>query len=1034
MQKHRISTNIGRNQKVIVELSQTWDLLEILSLRFTQIDAYTSMCSDYGVVVGRISANNGLGMPNARVSIFIPIQDEDVDNPVISALYPFTTVSERNEQNYRYNLLPSRQQHGGHSPTGTFPDQIDILTREEVLEVYEKYYKYTVKTNESGDFMIWGVPVGVQTIHVDVDLSDIGCFSLRPDDFIRQGVGVDSFKNSYTFKSSQDIDSLPQIVSFDQSIEVYPFWGNEDLCEIGITRTDFDLSSKGIKIEPTAYVIGSIYSDQGTNTVNKNCSVKGKMGRKCDLTTFGAVIEMIRFTPFTDENGRPQLEHYEVNEDIDDDGTFVLPIPMNMDYLYTNEFGENEYTNNPNKGIATSSCYRLRISGKNETLGRVRTVASYLVPNIREYTNDVDKSYAFTTNWDDYPTSAVSDSTVVFKTIQGSYYPEDYFYRLTYNKVYTISSFMGSEYGLKGDNFLGLKEIVPKEDDDCESSVLTPPTNFAIRKFSFGILLAIIINAFERVMYIAFINVIQVIIIPLQLLWSFHIRKWRPFGFFDLIIEQLQRLGTLHLGIVTYPDCESCDEVEDDREITEVTDDPSERYQKVGDGIAIRDILTNSNIPSSPFTPYCHPDTTKNELILSGGTSSYVPFSGQPQTLDLIEFNILSTPSVVYYIKLKEYHPHSGATPSDIANLTGLTVNTYTQLNLERFSSCSGGYLHDDSNNNNTWLRWFSAGTSTTEYVWTGVTYEIYSSNVLITGNTTTHGINELSLPTGCKSYSRIYNDDPDDYNSISIKQTYCAVSTDVPYTGATSVDGMVCSNPGDIIVGQAIYENESNPCRTCSTRSGFSEFRYGVFTIIPAAGFANWKPNKLAIKEYSSRKLVAKMFCEGIINFSFVDNWLSGSLYMFPFKSKVKWNKEEILDLNNRGTKYCEHLVHFKTKEESSGGAVKRFYYKSTKYDPTLDRFSLTPIGVNINKPTLGHPTTMVDMGPRDEFIKEICVDPSLDPNCSVVRSIGSSSYQNMKEMIWLYIDYRTEGNLYSYLGFLQNDWSCTRGILLIL
>ena len=43
--------------------------------------------------------------------------------------------------------------------------------------------------------MIWGVPVGNQTIHVDVDLSDIGCFSLRPYDLQRLGICVDGFKN-----------------------------------------------------------------------------------------------------------------------------------------------------------------------------------------------------------------------------------------------------------------------------------------------------------------------------------------------------------------------------------------------------------------------------------------------------------------------------------------------------------------------------------------------------------------------------------------------------------------------------------------------------------------------------------------------------------------------------------------------------------------------------------------------------------------------------------------------------------------------
>jgi len=268
MQKHRISTNIGKDQKVVVELKNDFDLLEILSLKFTQTEAYSSMCSDYGVVCGRIFVNNGFGVPNARVSIFIPISEQDKNDPVISELYPYTTVEDRNDNGYRYNLLPSRKQHGGHEPTGTFPDQQDILTREEVLEVYEKYYKYTVKTNDAGDFMIWGVPVGTQTIHVDVDLSDIGCFSLRPDDFIRQGLGVDKFKNTYSYKSSNDLDTLPQVVSFNQTIEVYPFWGNEDLCEIGLTRTDFDLSSKGVKVEPKAYLLGSIYSDQGKNTIN----------------------------------------------------------------------------------------------------------------------------------------------------------------------------------------------------------------------------------------------------------------------------------------------------------------------------------------------------------------------------------------------------------------------------------------------------------------------------------------------------------------------------------------------------------------------------------------------------------------------------------------------------------------------------------------------------------------------------------------------------------------------------------------------
>jgi hypothetical protein len=140
IQKHRISTNIGKDQLVTVELKQDYDLLEILSLKFSQTDVYTSLCADYGVVCGRVIVNNGFGVPNARVSIFVPLSNIDEDDPVISALYPYKNISDRNDDGYRYNLLPARKQHGGHEPTGTFPDQLDVLNREEVLEVYEKYY------------------------------------------------------------------------------------------------------------------------------------------------------------------------------------------------------------------------------------------------------------------------------------------------------------------------------------------------------------------------------------------------------------------------------------------------------------------------------------------------------------------------------------------------------------------------------------------------------------------------------------------------------------------------------------------------------------------------------------------------------------------------------------------------------------------------------------------------------------------------------------------------------------------------------
>ena len=905
MQKYRILTEIGKDKKVTLELKQDYELLEILSLKFSQKQAYASYCSDYGVVCGRISVNNGLGIPNARVSIFVPLKDKHQNDPVIKSLYPFESIEDKDDNGYKYNLLPSRKQHGGHEPTGTFFDQSDILSREEVLEVYEDYYSYTVKTNESGDFMIWGVPVGPQTLHVDVDLSDIGCFSLRPDDFIRQGKGVDNFKNKYKFKSSTDLLSLPQIISYNKSITVYPFWGNEDYCEIGITRTDFDLSSRGVKIEPKAYLLGSIFSDSGKNTVNKNCIPAKHTGDKCSLVSHKAIIEVIRFTSAKDGLNRPILESYELHEDIEEDGAFVLPLPMNMDYIYTNEFGENEYTNDPNKGVPTSACYRFRISTKNQDLGRVRTTASFLVPNIREYNendDEVEKSYAWSLNWSDYPTNALNDN-IIFKNVDGAFYPQDYFYRFNYNKVYSVSQFVGSYFAnniFSKENFIGIKQIAPKEEDDCENSVVTPPVNWGTMNTTFAILLAIIVNTFERIIYYAFIAAVQVLIIPFQFLWEFRIYvkyviDWRPFDFFDsMVIEPLQRFGTIRLGIAIYPECETCDNLDYNVPIPSTNSDPEGLYLKIGTGYAIPDTFMTTYGCSSYIDG--NASVTRLYFIIPqaacGGANTTISFS------------------------------ETGYTQNDVINSTGRYIvkfnNSQDHVTLNLIPETINGatvYYFDDTSLNS-----YSSGNPPSG----PQGYKLFDSKVRIDGGSSS-GLNS-ELAGGCQDYSTVYNE-------AIVKSTYCVDTANVDYgqlSTANLVPGSQCA-PGKFVAGQTIYSTDNNKCETCDTHSGYSEFRYGLFTIVPAASTDNWGSNFNAITEYSRRKLVAKLFCEGLTNYSFIDNWLTGALYMFGFKAKVRWDNEEILDLNYRHTRYCKDVVYFKVG--SLENPDKRFYYRSTYF-----------------------------------------------------------------------------------------------------
>lgn len=982
-QKYRIRTNIGEDNLIKVELQQNWELLEILSLKFTQEDIYTSTCADYGVVCGRISVNNGLGIPNARVSIFIPLDENDELDPVISALYPYKQVEDLNQDGYRYNLLPARKQHRGHEPTGTFPDQEDILTREEYLEVYEKYYKYTVKTNTSGDFMIWGVPVGNQLIHVDADLSDVGCFSLRPDDFIRQGFSKESFKNSYQFKASSDFASLPQIVSFDRTIDVSPFWGDVDICQIGIVRTDFDLSDLGVRVEPKAYLIGSVFSDQGNNSVNKNCQPRTKMGNKCDLISEKATIEAIRFTNKKDSNGRPILETVTIDGDVDESGSFVVNIPMNTDYIITNEFGENEITNDTNKGVATSGVYRFRISIKNESLGRVRTVASYLVPNIREYnTNDseIDKSYSWSLKWEDYPIGALNND-ILFKSIDGVYYPQDYFYHLDYNNVYTVSSFMGSF----DSGTLGINNILPPIENDCESTVVTPPVNFGklVRNFS-SRLMPIVLN-FERILVLAIITLIQIVIVPFQALSRIGVITFIVGDtFFDeKVIEPLQRQGTRKLGIVTYPECETCGDDDINFNSEENGDDLDNVYVTVGGGTAYPDTVV-SNIcgfadsDSEVTRIYLQFPNSISGCSLTGATPTGITVSELTSNQQRYILRVNNTPLYVNLLVFVE-------TITDGANV-------------------NHDFYYFDDFNRITWVDG-SPPLETFEYT-------IYDSFTPVLSEDNL--VENISF-SSCSNYMKVYNED-------IVGGSYCTTGNTILYSNLsiTDIENSTFCSSGKILSGQVIRKNDLNPCLTCGTHSGYSEFRNGVFTIVPAANISNWKSNTDAINEFYKRKLIGKSFCESNIDYSFIDNWLSGALYFFPFKSKVRWNNEEELDLDYRRTRYCDKLIYFKVG--TIDNPDKRFYYRSSYFD-----------GVSFDadiRNTLGKPTTLVNLGSRDEFINEVCINSSDDGTCSILRNLNSSSYQNFTEMLGLYINNKMDilNNNVDIFSFFSNNSFITR------
>ena len=493
---YRIRTTPGQDKNLVIQVDQDFEQLEILSLKIRQDDVYLRMCSDYGVIAGRVFANNGYGLPNAKVSVFVPILPEDENNPIISTIYPFKTLEDTNDDGYKFNLLPYLPSYSQHVPTGTFPSRKDALVNQTAVELYDKYYKYTVTTNDSGDYMIFGVPVGTQTLVMNLDLSDMGEFSLAPADLVRMGVATEEQFNGNQFKSSATFSELPQIIVINKTIEVSPFWGQEEICQIGVTRSDFDVtSSANIDISPTAIFMGSLMSSTEKSAVKTSSVSQKQTGELCKMITGPGEIIGITQTIFQDNYGLPVLKRADLPSGgklIDGDGVWMFDVPMNNDYVYTNEFGEKVLSEDPSKGIPTTGKYRFKIKWQQSTsISEDYKRGYYIVPNIREkgWTNPnndpllsnpssiewqkAQKSYTFSLDWSAYTTSTTYNLTN--PDIAAAVNCEDTFYQFDYNKVYTTASLVDNHKSSKNkEKFLGIKRI---DDDTCEDSVNRYPVN-----------------------------------------------------------------------------------------------------------------------------------------------------------------------------------------------------------------------------------------------------------------------------------------------------------------------------------------------------------------------------------------------------------------------------------------------------------------------------------------------------------------------------------------------------------------------------
>lgn len=536
---YRIRTEVGNDSPINIplQLTQEFENFEILSLKLNVDGDYHKYVSDEGIIVGRVTtANNGLGIPNVKVSIFVA-KGESEQTSAEAIEYPYSAPTDTNNDRIRYNLLPSSSNVVCYQVIGTLPDKQEMLDNRTLCEVFDKYYKYSTVTNEAGDYMLTNVPTGNHRLHIDIDLSDIGPFlSQKPRDMINNlGIDKNKFDSPTKFKKSKDLDSLAQVLTQNKTVYVNPYWGDttdEHNDELKLTRCDLSVN---YEFKTSAVFLGSVVTDQKGNYISKNCTPNNGAGRMENLVTGEGSIEMIRKTI----NGK--VEQYKIQGDqlINENGIWCYSIPMNLDYVKTDEYGNIVPTDDPSKGIPTRARVRFRI-GLNDMGDLADNVkrCKILVPNNPRIDDDgfqesLDADYEF-----------------------GTSTREESYVDMFWNKVYTVKSYIPNiKKNLTQTNRKhgGIKAINHYGDNNP-----FPYNNLSIKlSFTFRLICNILQIFIGLVGFINFViqslgypfcllaGLFNSIAKPFKTLCKVKIWKWRPFGFMCIISDLFEGVADL---------------------------------------------------------------------------------------------------------------------------------------------------------------------------------------------------------------------------------------------------------------------------------------------------------------------------------------------------------------------------------------------------------------------------------------------------------------------------------------------------------
>jgi hypothetical protein len=133
---------------------------------------------------------------------------------------------------------------------------------------------------------------------------------------------------------------------------------------------------------------------------------------------------------------------------------------------------------------------------------------------------------------------------------------------------------------------------------------------------------------------------------------------------------------------------------------------------------------------------------------------------------------------------------------------------------------------------------------------------------------------------------------------------------------------------------------------------------------------------------------------CRGVLSQSYVNNWVNGSLYMFPLQVDTFYNTKN----KPNPPVFCKDLAYFDSN-------TTNFYYRSSPYRISDSKFigRKTEFPSAVNTVNLMFPTTITNLGYKDSFYSELSFDPST--RAYIIPDIDSTSYSDTSDLVNLFV-----------------------------